>query len=42
MAKMIGYECQVIKIGFEKVCCLVDYGFLDYMLGRFRFRDKWI
>jgi hypothetical protein len=40
-AKKAGKECLILKVDFEKAYDSVDWGFLDYMLGRFGFCDKW-
>ncbi|XP_027337220.1 uncharacterized protein LOC113850897 [Abrus precatorius] len=33
--------CLVFKVDFEKAYDSVNWGFLDYMLGRFGFYEKW-
>jgi hypothetical protein len=33
-AKKTGKECMIFKVDFEKAYDSVDWGFLDYMLGR--------
>ncbi|KAK2449806.1 hypothetical protein QL285_008962 [Trifolium repens] len=40
-AKRSGKECLILKVDFEKAYDSVDWGFLDYMLMRFGFGDKW-
>jgi hypothetical protein len=35
-------ECMIFKVDFEKAYDSVDWGFLDYMLRRFGFCEKWI
>jgi hypothetical protein len=40
-AKKSGKECVILKVDFEKAYDSVDCGFLDYMLGRFVFGEKW-
>ncbi|GAU33007.1 hypothetical protein TSUD_358740 [Trifolium subterraneum] len=40
-AKKFRKDCVILKVGFEKACDSEDWGFLDYMLGRFEFSDKW-
>ncbi|WJX67429.1 hypothetical protein P8452_51895 [Trifolium repens] len=40
-AKKSGKECVIFKVDFEKVYDSVDLGFLEYMLRRFGFGDKW-
>jgi hypothetical protein len=42
VAKKMGRECMVFKVDFEKAYDSVDWGFLEYMLSRFEFCDKWI
>ncbi|KAK2436747.1 hypothetical protein QL285_021719 [Trifolium repens] len=42
LAKKTGRTCLVLKVDFEKAYDSVDWGFLEYMLRRFRFGDKWI
>ncbi|PNX99671.1 cysteine-rich receptor-like protein kinase, partial [Trifolium pratense] len=41
-AKKSKKECLIFKVDFEKAYDSVDWGFLDYMLHRFGFCDKWI
>jgi hypothetical protein len=40
-AKKSGKECLIFKVDFEKAYDSVDWSFLDYMLMRFGFGDKW-
>ncbi|XP_045791386.1 uncharacterized protein LOC123886091 [Trifolium pratense] len=40
-AKKSGKECLILKVDFEKAYDSVDWGFLEYMLGRFGFSVKW-
>jgi hypothetical protein len=40
-AKKTGKECFILKVDFEKAYDSVDWGFLDYMLQRFGFSQKW-
>jgi hypothetical protein len=40
-AKKSGRECLILKVYFEKAYDSVDWGFLDYMLCRFGFGEKW-
>jgi hypothetical protein len=40
-AKKYGKKCLILKVDFEKAYDSVDWGFLDYMLQRFGFSDKW-
>jgi hypothetical protein len=42
LAKKTGRECMVFKVDFEKAYDSVDWGFLEYMLRRFGFCEKWI
>jgi hypothetical protein len=42
LAKKSGRECLIFKVDFEKAYDSVDWGFLEYMLRRFHFCDKWI
>jgi hypothetical protein len=42
LAKKTGRDCMVFKVDFEKAYDSVDWGFLEYMLQRFGFCDKWI
>jgi hypothetical protein len=42
VAKKTGRECMVFKVDFEKAYDSVDWGFLEYMLRRFGFCEKWI
>jgi hypothetical protein len=40
-AKKVGKECLILKVDFEKAYDSVEWGFLDYMLRRFGFGEKW-
>jgi hypothetical protein len=40
-AKKARKNCLIFKVDFEKAYDSVDWGFLDYMLGRFGFNTKW-
>ncbi|WJX32289.1 hypothetical protein P8452_20632 [Trifolium repens] len=40
-ARKVGKECLILKVDFEKAYDSVDWDFLDYMLGRFGFCQKW-
>ncbi|KAK2444918.1 hypothetical protein QL285_015908 [Trifolium repens] len=40
-AKKSRKECLIFKVDFEKAYDSVDWGFLDYMLRRFGFGEKW-
>jgi exonuclease III len=42
VAKKSGRECMIFKVDFEKAYDSVDWGFLEYMLRRFGFCEKWI
>jgi hypothetical protein len=42
LAKKTGKDCMVFKVDFEKAYDSVDWGFLEYMLRRFGFCDKWV
>ncbi|GAU28852.1 hypothetical protein TSUD_21890 [Trifolium subterraneum] len=42
LAKRSGRDCLVLKVDFEKAYDSVDWGFLDYMLRRLCFDNKWI
>ncbi|MCH79641.1 LINE-1 reverse transcriptase like, partial [Trifolium medium] len=42
VAKKTGKEVLVFKVDFEKAYDSVDWGFLEYMLMRFGFCEKWI
>jgi hypothetical protein len=42
LAKKSGKECMVFKVDFEKAYDSVDWNFLEYMLYRFGFGEKWI
>jgi hypothetical protein len=41
LAKKSGSSCLIFKVDFEKAYDSVEWSFLDYMLGRFGFSDKW-
>jgi hypothetical protein len=41
LAKRKKKECLILKVDFEKAYDSVDWGFLDYMLVRCGFCDKW-
>jgi hypothetical protein len=41
LAKKSGKSCLIFKVDFEKAYDSVEWSFLDYMLGRFGFCDKW-
>jgi hypothetical protein len=40
-AKKTGRECLIFKVDFEKAYDSVEWSFLDYMLGRFGFDERW-
>jgi hypothetical protein len=40
-AKKSGKDCLILKVDFKKAYDSVDWGFLDYLLGRFCFNEKW-
>jgi hypothetical protein len=40
-AKKSGKQCVILKVDFEKAYDSVEWGFLDYMLIRFGFSQKW-
>jgi hypothetical protein len=40
-AKKAGKSCLILKVDFEKAYDSVEWSFLDYMLGRFGFGEKW-
>jgi hypothetical protein len=40
-AKKTRQSCLILKVDFEKAYDSVDWGFLDYILRRFGFSDKW-
>jgi hypothetical protein len=40
-AKKSGKECIIFKVDFEKAYDSVEWSFLDYMLMRFGFGEKW-
>jgi hypothetical protein len=42
LAKKSNKDCLIFKVDFEKAYDSVYWGFLDYMLHRFRFCSKWI
>jgi hypothetical protein len=42
LAKKTGKNCLIFKVDFEKAYDSVDWGFLEYMLRRFGFSEKWI
>jgi hypothetical protein len=42
LAKKTGKKCLIFKVDFEKAYDSVDWGFLEYMLRRFRFCNIWI
>ncbi|GAU34029.1 hypothetical protein TSUD_16170 [Trifolium subterraneum] len=42
LAKKSKRECLIFKVDFEKAYDSVDWGFLEYMLGRCSFCEKWI
>jgi hypothetical protein len=42
LAKKTGMAFLVLKVDFEKAYDSVDWGFLEYMLRRFGFVEKWI
>jgi hypothetical protein len=42
LAKKSGKDCMVFKVDFEKAYDSVDWNFLDDMLHRFGFGEKWI
>ncbi|MCH80431.1 LINE-1 reverse transcriptase like [Trifolium medium] len=42
LAKKSKRECLIFKVDFEKAYNLVDWGFLEYMLQRCGFCEKWI
>jgi hypothetical protein len=41
-AKKMMKDCMIFKVDFEKAYDSVDWSFLDYMLHRFGFCEKWI
>jgi hypothetical protein len=41
LAKKSGKNCLIFKVDFQKAYDSVEWSFLDYMLGRFGFCDKW-
>lgn len=42
LAKKSKKSCLILKVDFEKAYYSVSWSFLEYMLSRFRFYDKWI
>jgi hypothetical protein len=40
--KKANIDCLIFKVDFEKAYDSVEWGFLEYMLYRFGFSDKWI
>lgn len=40
-AKKTGKQCLIFKVDFEKAYDSVNWNFLDYMMRRFGFCDKW-
>ncbi|MCH87417.1 LINE-1 reverse transcriptase like, partial [Trifolium medium] len=40
-AKKSGKECVILKVDFEKAYDSVDWSFLDFMLQKFGFCEKW-
>jgi hypothetical protein len=40
-AKKAGKECLILKVDFEKAYDSVEWSFLEYMLQRFGFGQKW-
>jgi hypothetical protein len=41
-AKKAKKDCLIFKVDFEKAYDLVDWGFLEYMMGRVGMRAKWV
>ena len=41
-AKKTKREVLVLKVDFEKTCDTVDWGFLEYMMGRLGFATMWV
>jgi hypothetical protein len=41
MARRLKKDCLILKVDFQKAYDSVSWTFLDYMLGRFGFGDKW-
>lgn len=42
LARKKGKDCLIFKVDFEKAYDSVSWSFLEYMLGRLGFADKWI
>ncbi|GAU20198.1 hypothetical protein TSUD_352620 [Trifolium subterraneum] len=42
LAKRTRSPCVIFKVDFEKAYDSIDWGFLEYMLTRFGFRETWI
>jgi hypothetical protein len=42
LARRNGQSCLILKVDFEKAYDLVEWSFLEYMLRRFGFCNKWI
>jgi exonuclease III len=42
LAKRSKGECMIFKVDFEKAYDSVNWKFLEYMLGRFGFSERWI
>ncbi|MCI32546.1 RNA-directed DNA polymerase (Reverse transcriptase), partial [Trifolium medium] len=41
LAKKSGQECLIFKVDFEKAYDSVSWSFLEYMMRRFGFGEKW-
>jgi hypothetical protein len=41
LAKKPGKSCLILKVDFEKAYDSVEWSFLEYMLGRFGFGERW-
>ncbi|MCH84850.1 RNA-directed DNA polymerase (Reverse transcriptase) [Trifolium medium] len=41
LAKRSKKECVIFKVDFERAYDSVSWGFLDYMMARFGFGEKW-